>query len=69
MVEEIGVRVRFMGDLRAVVQSADLKLSLPKGTRVSELLKLLAATYGDPFAKMRPTALAFGVSPCIRRRE
>ncbi len=51
MAEDIGVRVRFMGDLRAVVQSADLRLSLPKGTCVGELLKSLAATYGDPFAK------------------
>lgn len=51
MAEEIGIRVRFMGDLRAVVQSADLRLSLPKGTRVGELLKSLAETYGDPFAK------------------
>jgi molybdopterin converting factor small subunit len=48
---DIGVRVRFMGDLRAVVASSDVRLSLPKGTSVGGLLKSLAERYGDPFAK------------------
>jgi len=51
MAEEIGVRIRFMGDLRAVIESADLNLTLPRGTRVGDLLKSLAQRYGDPFAK------------------
>jgi len=51
MAGDIGVRIRFMGDLRAVVASSEIKLSLPKGTRVGELLKSLAEGYGDPFAK------------------
>ena len=49
--ETIDVRIRFMGDLRAVVESADLKLSLPQGTSVGDLLKSLAERFGDPFAK------------------
>jgi molybdopterin converting factor small subunit len=51
MAEDIGVRIRFMGDLRAVIESSDLKLTLPRGTRVGDLLKSLAEQYGDPFAK------------------
>jgi len=49
--QTIDVRIRFMGDLRAVVESADLKLSLPQGTSVGDLLKSLAERFGDPFAK------------------
>ncbi len=51
MAGDIGVRVRFMGDLRAVIESAEIKLSLPSGTPVGDLLKSLAEKYGDPFAK------------------
>jgi molybdopterin converting factor small subunit len=51
MAGEIGVRIRFMGDLRAVIESSDLKLALPRGTSVGTLLKSLAQKYGDPFAK------------------
>jgi molybdopterin converting factor small subunit len=47
----VGVRVRFMGDLRAVVESADLNMSLPQGSSVGDLLKSLAERFGDPFAK------------------
>ncbi|MBI4524429.1 MAG: MoaD/ThiS family protein [Deltaproteobacteria bacterium] len=47
----IGVRVRFMGDLRAVVESRDLEMSLPRGSSVGDLLSSLAERYGDPFAK------------------
>lgn len=45
------VRVRFMGDLRAVVDSPDLKIPVPRGSSVGELLSSLAESYGDPFAK------------------
>lgn len=45
------VRVRFMGDLRAVVKSPDLKISLPQGSSVGDLLSSLAERFGDPFAK------------------
>jgi molybdopterin converting factor small subunit len=51
MAAEIDVRVRFMGDLRAVIEASDLSLKLPRGTRVGELLNSLAERYGDPFAK------------------
>jgi molybdopterin converting factor small subunit len=51
MAGDIGVRIRFMGDLRAVVESAEVQLSLPRGTPVGYLLKSLAEKYGDPFAK------------------
>lgn len=47
----IRVRVRFMGDLRAVVESRDLQISLPQGSSVGDLLGSLAERYGDPFAK------------------
>lgn len=49
--QAIGVRIRFMGDLRAVVESRDLKMSLPQGSSVGDLLSSLAERYGDPFAK------------------
>lgn len=47
----VRVRVRFMGDLRAVVESRDLQISLPQGSSVGDLLGSLAERYGDPFAK------------------
>jgi molybdopterin converting factor small subunit len=47
----VQVRVRFMGDLRAVVESRDLTVALPQGSRVGDLLTSLAERYGDPFAK------------------
>ena len=47
----VRVRVRFMGDLRAVVESRDLSMSLPQGSSVGDLLGALAGRYGDPFAK------------------
>ena len=48
---EISVKVRFMGDLRAVVESRDLEMSLPQGSSVGDLLSSLAERFGDPFAK------------------
>ncbi len=51
MAGDIGVRVRFMGDLRAVIESGETKLSVPRGTPVGVLLRSLAEKYGDPFAK------------------
>jgi hypothetical protein len=50
MPDEIAVRIRFMGDLRAVV-GPELKLFLPQGTSIGVLLTALAERYGDPFAK------------------
>ncbi len=47
----VGVRVRFMGDLRAVVASRDVEVSVPQGSNVGDLLSCLAEKYGDPFAK------------------
>ncbi len=51
MDDDIGVRVRFMGDLRAVIESGEARLSVPRGTAIGDLLKSLAEKYGDPFAK------------------
>ena len=45
-----------MGDLRAVVQSPELKMSLPQGSSMGDLMRSLAERYGDPFAKWIFTA-------------
>ncbi len=49
--QAVGVRIRFMGDLRAVVEARDIKMSVPQGSSVGDLLSSLAEKYGDPFAK------------------
>ncbi len=49
--QTVGVRIRFMGDLRAVVESRDIRMSVPQGSSVGDLLSSLAEKYGDPFAK------------------
>lgn len=49
--EQTVVRIRFMGDLRAVVASRDVTKSVPQGSSVGDLLSSLAQEYGDPFGK------------------
>ncbi len=45
------VRVKFMGDLRAAVNSPNVKISVARGSSVGDLLSSLAERYCDPFAK------------------
>ena len=46
----IAVKVRFMGDLRALIQQRDLVVSLPQDSTVGDLLKSLVKRYGEPFS-------------------
>lgn len=43
------VRVKFMGDLPALIGRRTLALPLPKGSTVGELLARLSSAYGDAF--------------------
>ena len=43
------IKVKFMGDLRAVVKKRDLEMTLPKGSTVGDLLTFLSDSFGDPF--------------------
>ena len=45
----IDVRVKFMGDLPAVVGARSIALSVPAEHTVSDLLAQLSATYGEAF--------------------
>ncbi len=47
---EISIRVRFMGDLRAIVGQRDLRMALPRGNTVGDLLAFLSNSFGEPFA-------------------
>lgn len=40
-----------MGDLRALVDSSDVKIAVARGSSVGDLLSSLAERYGDRFAK------------------
>jgi len=45
----IEVRVKFMGDLPAVIGARSIELSLPRDHTVKDLLAHLSATYGEAF--------------------
>ena len=45
----IDVRVKFMGDLPAVVGTRIIELALPASHTVNDLLAHLSTTYGEPF--------------------
>ena len=45
----VSIKVKFMGDLRAVVRNRDLKMTLPQGSSVGDLLTFLSDSFGDPF--------------------
>lgn len=45
----IAVRVKFMGDLLALVGQRDLTMALPQGSTVGDLLLSLCQSYGEPF--------------------
>jgi molybdopterin converting factor small subunit len=56
----IPVRVKFMGDLPAIIGRRNLVVTLPEGSTVGDLLHSLSATYGDAFRHRvfsGPTAL------------
>lgn len=45
----IDVRVKFMGDLTAVIGRRNVDVTLPEGRTVGDLLTSLSDTYGDAF--------------------
>lgn len=45
----VAVRVKFMGDLRAVVGKHDQTMTLPQGSTVGDLFASLCRSYGEPF--------------------
>jgi len=45
----IGVKVRFMGDLRALIREESLEMALPPGSTLGDLMASLSRRYGDPF--------------------
>ncbi|MCC6775716.1 MAG: MoaD/ThiS family protein [Hyphomicrobiales bacterium] len=47
--ETVEVRVKFMGELPAVVGARSVALSLPPASTVQDLLAHLSATYGETF--------------------
>ncbi len=51
MKETIAVKIKFMGDLRAVVGKRDLTMNLPQGSTIGDLLTCLSNLYGEPFSR------------------
>ena len=45
----LAIKVRFLGDLPAVVGGRDTTVSLPQGSRVRDLVTSLCERYGDGF--------------------
>jgi len=45
------VRVRFMGDLRGLLGTQSLTITLPQGSSVGDLLLRLCDRYGEPFTR------------------
>ena len=45
----IAVRVKFMGDLRAVIGKHDQTMMLPQGSTIGDLFTSLSRSYGEPF--------------------
>jgi len=48
-VSTIGVKVKFMGDLPALIGKRELVVTLPEASTVDDLLASLSKSYGDPF--------------------
>ena len=46
---KLTVRVKFMGDLPAVIGQRSLQLDMPAGTTVRDLLASLSKSFGDAF--------------------
>ena len=47
--EIMAVRVKFMGDLRAVIGKHDETMTLPQGSTIGDLFGSLCRSYGEPF--------------------
>lgn len=45
----VTVKVRFTGDLRALLGEGDFTISLPSGSTVKDIFTLLCTRYGEPF--------------------
>ena len=45
----IAVRVRFMGDLPALIGQREIVVTLPEGSTVADLMSNLSTTYGEAF--------------------
>ncbi len=48
--KQVAINVKFMGDLRALLQRRTLTVKLPQGSTVSDLFASLSGNYGEPFA-------------------
>jgi hypothetical protein len=48
--EQVVINIKFMGDLRALLQRRTLTVTLPKGSTVGDLFASLAGSYGEPFS-------------------
>jgi molybdopterin synthase sulfur carrier subunit len=73
----LAVRVRFMGDLIAVVGRRTLEVDLPAGCTVGDLLASLSESYGEAFtsrvfagpAKLEHTILVFVDGESIEEQD
>ncbi len=73
----LAVRVRFMGDLIAVVGRRTLDVDLPRGCTVGDLLALLSESYGEAFtsrvfagpAELEHTILVFVGGESIEEQD
>jgi hypothetical protein len=45
------VRIRFMGEFKALIDSPDIRVSMPRGASMRDLLVALSRKYGDGFSK------------------
>src|SRR3990172_13032938 len=48
--EQLAINVKFMGDLRALLQRRTLTVTLPQGSTVGDLFASLCGNYGEPFS-------------------
>ncbi len=47
----IAVKVKFMGDLRALIREPDSVVTLPEGSTIADLMNSLSESYGEPFTR------------------
>jgi molybdopterin converting factor small subunit len=48
--EQVAINIKFMGDLRALLQRRTLTVTLPRGSTVGDLFASLSGSYGEPFS-------------------
>jgi len=48
--EQLAISVKFMGELRALLQRRTLTVNLPQGSTVGDLFASLSGNYGEPFS-------------------